>query len=145
MINIAIYNRNEFIEYLNKNQLSDNTVPYIDEYFISILPTGGPKGVRIFEEDHSNVITLVFDDVLIDELKDKHPDGEGFFTAKAFTTEQAILLNKFIDSIDITKKINIHCVEGKSRSTSIARYILETKTYMNSTVYNQLKETNDNK
>jgi predicted protein tyrosine phosphatase len=144
MINIAIYSKLEFISYINSLNINDETVEQINEYFISVLPTGGPKGVRIFQQDHHNVITLVFDDVLQDELKDKYPDGKGYFTARAFTVEQSRVLNSFIQSIDINKKINIHCVEGRSRSTAIARFILEKKTHVNHTVYNLLKENNDN-
>lgn len=143
MINIAVYSRIEFLSYLEINNINDSTVEQVDEYFISILPTGGPKGERIFKRDHHNTITLIFDDVLQDELKNKYPDGEGFFTAKAFTIEQAITLNRFIKTIDIHKKINIHCVAGRSRSTAVARYIIESKTRMNATVYQLLKDTND--
>ena len=108
MINISIYSRVEFISYLTTNNINDDTVESTDEYFISILPTGGPKGVKVFDRDHPNVITLIFDDVLQDELKDKYPDGVGYFTARAFTIGQAKVLKEFIYSMDIDKKINIH-------------------------------------
>ena len=110
-----------------------------DQYYISILPTGGPDGGRILE-DSDTTITLIFDDVLEDGPKSLHPIAEGFFDAKAFTKEQAISLVKFIKKIPEGSLINIHCVQGRSRSIAVAKFILEQYSSGNSLVYKLLKE-----
>ena len=89
------------------------------EYYISILPTGGPKGTPIFKIASKNVITLVFDDVIENQIKDKWPDGIGTFTAQAMTEDQADELVNFIKAIPAGSIINIHCVDGKSRSVAV--------------------------
>lgn len=115
-----------------------------DQYYISILPTGGPDGGRIVEEN-SKSITLVFDDVLEDGPKSLHPIAEGFFDAKAFTKEQAISLVEFIKNIPKNNVINIHCVQGRSRSIAVAKFILEQYSSGNSLVYQLLKENDYSK
>lgn len=137
---ICCYSRTEFIEFLNKNNISDNNVENTNSYYISILPTGGPKSEPIFKLSHNNVITLVFDDVEHDQIKDKYPDGEGTFIARAFTDVQAIELINFITNMDMNKDIHIHCVEGKRRSISILKYILDTQYKPSDIVYNLLKK-----
>lgn len=117
---------------------SDHT----DQYYISILPTGGPDSNRILE-DGPKSLTIIFDDVLEDGPKSLHPIDEGFFEAKAFTSSQARDLVKFIKTIPESSTINIHCVQGRSRSIAIAKFILERYSSGNSRVYNLLKE-NDN-
>jgi predicted protein tyrosine phosphatase len=91
-----------------------------DEYYISILSTGGPKGVPIFKEGYPNVITLVFDDVVVDCIKTKYPDGEGLRYARAMTPAQADTLCNFIKTIPNNATINVHCVQGESRSVGVA-------------------------
>ena len=111
-----------------------------DEYYISILPTGGPKSIPIFKESYANVITLVFDDVLTDSIKDKWPDGIGTFIAKAMTLEQADMLANFIEEIPSGATINIHCVEGMSRSPAIAAAIENKSAAGNQHVYKLLMD-----
>lgn len=140
---ICAYSRVEFITFLNKNNITDINVEDTNSYYISILPTGGPKAEPIFKESHNNVITLIFDDVEYDSVKDKHPDGVGTFIAKAFTDSQANELLDFIYKMDMNKDIHIHCVDGKRRSISILKYILETR-YKPNKIINTLLEKNDN-
>lgn len=130
MISINVLSRKEMLEYYKDHP---------DQYYISILPTGGPDGGRILE-DSPRSITLVFDDVLQDGPKSLHPIAEGYFDARAFTKEQAVELVKFIKSIPEGEQINIHCVQGRSRSIAVAKFILEQYSTGNSLVYNLLKE-----
>lgn len=123
---INVFSKEQFTEYLASNQISDNTVEDSPEYFISILPTGGPSGSAIFKQNHRNTITLIFDDVLQDGMKSKWPIEEGYFNAKAMTVEQATQLAKFIKTIPNNSIVNIHCVEGKSRSVAIAGVMLNS-------------------
>jgi predicted protein tyrosine phosphatase len=131
------------IKIFSRNAMMDYVMSYgvlSDEYYISILPTGGPKSIPIFKESYDNVITLVFDDVLTDSIKDKWPDGVGTFTAKAMTLEQADMLANFIKEIPPGATINIHCVEGMSRSPAIAAAIENKPAAGNQHVYKLLKE-----
>jgi len=130
---IKVFSRAAMKDYI----MSYGVLP--NEYYISILPTGGPKGIPIFECLSANVITLVFDDVLTDSVKNKWPDGVGFFIAKAMTLEQADELSKFIKQIPNGATINVHCVEGKSRSVAIAAAIENAPQAGNAHVYNLLK------
>ena len=131
---IKLFSRSSMIDYVTSYGVLPN------EYYISILPTGGPKGIPIFKEHYSNVITLVFDDVLTDSIKDKWPDGVGTFTAKAMTLEQADILANFIKEIPVGATINIHCVEGMSRSPAIAAAIENKPATGNRHVYELLME-----
>jgi predicted protein tyrosine phosphatase len=130
--NIKIFSRSEMI-----NRVSYGVLP--NEYYISILPTGGPKGDPIFDQS-SNVIILVFDDVEQDLVKDKWPDGIGNFIAKAMTIQQADELCAFIKTIPNDATINIHCVEGKSRSVAVASAIENSPQKGNAHVYKLLRD-----
>jgi predicted protein tyrosine phosphatase len=111
------------------------------EYYISIISTGGPKGVPVFPSGHNNVITLVFDDVVEDTIKDKWPDGIGKFMAKAMTVEQARLLAKFIKNIPNNSSIIVHCGEGKSRSVAIAAALRGDSMSGNEWVYSLVRDS----
>ena len=132
---IQVFSRDAMIEYV----MSYGVLPYV--YYISILPTGGPHGVPVFKENYPNVITLIFDDVLVDCIK-THPNGDSLRVARAMTEKQADELYEFIKKIPINSTINIHCVEGKSRSLGIALAI-ENKEFTplcNRHVYDLVKE-----
>ena len=130
---IKIFSQDAMKDYIMLNGILPN------EYYISILPTGGPKGIPIFNQPAPNVITLVFDDVVEDSIKNKWPDGVGFFIAKAMTSSQADELCNFIKQIPSDATINVHCVEGKSRSVAIAAAIENTQQAGNAHVYKLLK------
>lgn len=114
---INVFSRNNFIEYIK-----DKDIPNCGEYFISILSTGGPKGIPVIG-NYSNVITLVFDDVEYDCIKPQYPDGNGLRFARAITNSQADELAKFIKNLPNEYVLNIHCVHGVSRSAAVAAAI----------------------
>ena len=111
-----------------------------EEYYISILPTGGPKGVPIFDQLLPNVLTLVFDDVEEDRIKDKWPDGVGTFMARAMTVDQAETLVKFVKTIPTNVTINVHCVDGTSRSVAVEAALTGKPVAGNPWVYRLVKE-----
>lgn len=111
---IKVFSRDAMIAHIKEVGVSP------DEYYISILSTGGPKGVPIFKGSYPNVIALVFDDVTHDCIKTKYPDGVGLRFARAMTESQADRLCEFIKKIPANATINIHCVQGESRSVGIA-------------------------
>lgn len=122
-----------------ENYISSNGVDS-DEYYISILSTGGPYGIPIFKQS-PNIFTMSFDDVQHDCLKSKYPDGVGLRWAKAMTASQADDLCEFIRKIPDHSIINVHCARGHSRSKAIA-FAIENKpnTRYNLLVYNLIKE-----
>jgi predicted protein tyrosine phosphatase len=122
-----------------KNYISSNGIDS-DEYYISILSTGGPYGIPIFKQS-PNIFTMSFDDVQADCLKSKYPDGIGLRWAKAMTTSQADDLCEFIRKIPDHLNINVHCAWGHSRSKAIA-FAIENKpnTSTNLLVYTLIKE-----
>ena len=131
---INIFSRNDMIEHVNTYGISK------EEYYISILPTGGPKGIPIFKIPLFNVITLVFDDVEENIIKDKWPDGIGTFMAQAMKPEQADELCEFIKQIPKDAIINIHCVDGESRSVAIGAAIEHKPIAGNTLVYKLVSE-----
>jgi len=113
---INVFSRDEIIEYGYRP----------DEYYISILPTGGPQGAPIFEQA-PNVLTLIFDDVEEDCVKTKLPHSYGLRYAKAFTIEQAKQTAAFLKGLPNKFVLNIHCVHGVSRSAAMAAAINNSK------------------
>jgi len=114
---IKVFSRNDFISYIRNKDIKN-----CGEYFISILPTGGPKGTPVID-NFPNVITLIFDDVEYDCIKSQYPDGLGLRFAKAMTDGQANDLVKFIKKLPEKYILNIHCVHGVSRSAAVAAVI----------------------
>jgi ethanolamine utilization protein EutA (predicted chaperonin) len=132
---IQVFSRNAMIDYI----MSHGVLPYV--YYISILPTGGPHSFPIFNENYPNVITLIFDDVLMDCVK-TNPGSNSLRFARAMTKKQADELCKFIKRVPTNATINIHCVEGKSRSLGMALAI-ENKEFnllCNKHVYDLVRE-----
>lgn len=127
---INVFSRDDIIKYGYRTE----------EYYISILPTGGPKGAPIFEKA-DNVLTLVFDDVEEDCIKTKLPHSYGLRYAKAFTIAQAKQVVAFIKTLPDNYVLNIHCVHGVSRSAAMAAAISNTKNTEagNKLVYDLLK------
>lgn len=111
-----------------------------DEYYISILPTGGPNSMPIFDNNSPNVITLVFDDVVNDCIKTQHPHNTNLRYARAMTVHQADELCKFIKQIPSGSIINIHCVWGEKRSLAVAAAINNSYEQGNKLVYKLVKE-----
>lgn len=132
MINIFSYKN------MKAHILSNGVNP--DEYYVSVLSTGGVNGIPIFE-NVPNVCTLVFDDVEYDCLKTQYPDGNGLRWARAMTALQADSLCKFVKQIPTNTTINIHCAWGHSRSKAVAAAIENaTTTTGNKLVYTLIKE-----
>lgn len=128
---INVFSRDQIIEYGYR----------INEYYISILPTGGPKGIPIFE-DASNVLTLIFDDVEKDCVKSTYPDGNIIRFAKAMTVTQAKQVAAFIKKLPKNYTLNINCVHGVSRSAAMAAAIDNTENPQagNKLVYDLVKK-----
>lgn len=119
---VNVFSKETFIKAMESRNITDETVGAFGEYFICIDSTGGPWAHRYFYRTHSNVIRLVFDDVMADEIKWGN-DVQHYFDAKAMVYSQAVELVDFIKRIPADSTINIHCTKGKSRSVAIASFI----------------------
>jgi predicted protein tyrosine phosphatase len=122
-MNINVVSKKEFVTILVVNNITDTTVDDCGQYFICIDSTGGPESAPYFQQTHSNVIRLVFDDVETD-CSNWGPDIQAYYNAVAMREEQAHLLYKFIEAIPKNSTINIHCAKGQSRSVAVKSFIL---------------------
>ena len=119
------FSRDEFVNYLKISDITEENIEqFTNEYFISILPSGGPKSIPVFSQQHYNALTIQFDDVEEDSRK-WGGDVQMFIEAKAITDYQATILLKFIDTIPESARVNIHCVYGVSRTGSVAKFLQE--------------------
>jgi predicted protein tyrosine phosphatase len=135
---INVFSRDDMIEHVKTHGVLK------DQFYISILSTGGPKGIPIFE-DLPNVITEVFDDVEYDCIKTQYPDGTALRFARALTSKQADNIAAFINALPSNYILNIHCVHGASRSVAIAEAIKNKPCSkdVNKRVYKMVKERLD--
>ena len=112
----------------------DSTVEnFKEEFFISIISSGGPMAEPVFFQMHNNVLTIQFDDVDADVRKWGR-DMQDYVEAKTITEEQASILVKFIDNIPNFARVNIHCVYGISRTGAVAKFLEE---YRGAEIYSQ--------
>lgn len=121
-----VYPQKEFESIMQNRDIDDSTVWNLkDEYFIGINSTGWIHSIPYFKEQHSNVITLYFDDIEKDKWKTVPYPGVGSKTiyAIACTEAQARQLKTFIDSVPKGSLVHIYCAQGKSRSVGISAYI----------------------
>lgn len=127
-MNVYAYNRTDFINL----GVNDDNIENTKDYYVSILSSGGPKGVPIFNRPHDNLFMIRFDDVL-ESGKMWGKDINGYYDAVAITIEQAKLLHGFLSNIPESGNVHVHCVYGKSRTGAVAKYLQE---YRLATVYN---------
>ena len=131
-----------------------------DLYLISINYSDFPEWMPEeayphFKQDHPNVLRLFYDDVLQDTPV-KITATKEWWTAKAFTSEQAKQVVDFLSKIEKNDntKIIVHCKAGKSRSVATAHFVSEyfgedpnliytnPEQKPNATVLNLLREAN---
>jgi predicted protein tyrosine phosphatase len=119
------FSREEFLDYLVVNNITDNNVEnFKEEFFISIISSGGPMSVPVFLQDHTNVLTIQFDDVDAD-IRKWGRDIQDYVEAKTITESQASILVRFMDFIPNYSRVNIHCVYGISRTGAVAKFLQE--------------------
>lgn len=125
-MNVYAYNRDRFVDYITSYGIDP------DHYYVSIISSGGPKGLPVINGQYSNVLTLAFDDVL-ESGEQWGNDIKAFYPAVAITEEQAQQLHDFIEAIPLNSNVHVHCVYGQSRTGAVAKYLQE---YRNATVHN---------
>ena len=118
---IHIWSKPQFNSALGKLNINDQNVEEIPETcFISINDTHGQWSESWFNEDHSNVIRLWFDDISSD-LETSSPTNN--ISVRAFTIEQAQQILDFIEKNKNKKTFIVHCTAGLSRSSGVGLFI----------------------
>lgn len=106
----------------NNKSINDSNIEAIDETFIiSILDSSGPYRIPLFKNNHNNVITLVFDDVI--KSGDSSPTVSK--DTIAFNTKMAENLYNFIELNKNKNSCLVHCAAGISRSGAIGTFIYD--------------------
>lgn len=140
MPNVLVYSQNDFDEKCKSLELTDDNVEEKEDMaFISIIGTEqviqdylGEYGTKhYFNQNHSNVLNLEFDDVSHDfdfkykPMKGNNERGEArIIHFKTISEEQAQQCIEFIEK-NLEKKFLIHCRAGRSRSQAIFRFITD--------------------
>lgn len=132
---IKVLPQTEFDKFCYEQGLDDNNVEKdTEDVFISIIGTDECLKYYLeeentkhwFNENHSNVLNLEFDDIAMDEIEWK---GHTF---KGMSQEQAEKTVKFIEKFiteakvlgdDFKRNFYVHCRAGFSRSRAIGVYL----------------------
>lgn len=125
MKRVNVYSHQEFNNICETENICDNNVESLtDKAFISIVGTEECRKYYLedetshwFNEEHTNVINLQFDDLTEDFMWKGH-------LFKAMKQDDADRLLKFIIA-NLGKEFNIHCLAGQSRSQGVARFIVD--------------------
>lgn len=132
---VRVWPRIKFTEYCKYNMISDSNIDDLDICLIEILNTSECKepfkdwdngcNTQMFNNNHLNVLTLIFDDVEYDDIESK---GHLY---KAFTKEQGKSVLDFINKNIDKSKFIIHCSAGISRSGAVGRFIFDYLKFLN--------------
>lgn len=120
---IDVWSKPQFNTVMGKTGINDKNVEdFKDTAFISINDTHGQWSVSWFDEDHSNVLRLWFDDVENDTDKFSPTNQE---KVTAFTVEDAKKVKQFIKDNKHKKQFVVHCSAGISRSGAVGQFICD--------------------
>jgi predicted protein tyrosine phosphatase len=130
---IKVYPQREF----NNTVFNDDNVEkYPHDFFICLNSSGHIYSIPHFKHSHDNVINTYFDDTDIDRIK---TTGNLVYYARACTSDQAVKIRNFIDTIPQDATVHIYCAKGQSRSPAVAKFIEE---YKNSNIDNRYSNYN---
>jgi len=121
---ILVWSKPQFNEIMGKMGISDKNVEetFKDVALISINDTHGNWSQSWFDQDHSNVLRLWFDDVEQDTDKFSPTNQE---KVKAFTVEDAKSIRKFLKDNKKKETFIVHCSAGISRSGAVGQFICD--------------------
>jgi predicted protein tyrosine phosphatase len=119
---IFIMSKPQFNSIMGSHGIDDSNVEAKakEVAIISINDTMGQWNASWFNQDHSNVIRLWFDDV----ENDLELSPTNSVSCRAFSENQAKLIIDFINS-NKDKSFFVHCTAGISRSGAVGRFILD--------------------
>ena len=114
---IRVLSQNEFHDLMKQYSLDDDNVETKAHNAAFICIKGsGDSHAPWFERDHSNVMTLFFDDLSREE-------AERVSWAKLFTPEMAEQILKFAHNNRDKEYIAVHCHAGISRSGAVGKQL----------------------
>jgi len=119
---VTVLNYNAFWEMRQTHNIDDSTVETYksDTIFISILDSAKWFAKPQFQKDHSNVITLQFDDVL--HSGDRSPTNDVPNT-RSFAESDGKKIIEFLENNPDAKFCVVHCAAGISRSGAIGQFV----------------------
>lgn len=119
MIKVKVLSKPEFNDYFANRKINDTNVEELkDLALISINDTHGQWSVSWFDNDHSNVLRLWFDDVEHNfQLSPTNKES-----CRAFTEKQAHQVIKFAKD-NRNKNFIVHCSAGISRSGAVGTFL----------------------
>jgi predicted protein tyrosine phosphatase len=142
---VTTYSMNEF---LVSKYTDDNVDEFVDSKFICIHSQDWVHSLAHFDRPHNNVLSITFDDTDCDCIKSvEWFDGsQKMFAAYKITPLQA---KEILDFVGDCEDVHVYCAKGKSRSTAVAKYLLDRKKKnskhireFNYFVYTVLREAN---
>lgn len=119
---IEVYSKHNFLEYATKNNIIDDTVEQIPDYFICIDSTGGETGIQYFKKPHPNVLQLKFDDVNEDCVR-WGDDIQSYYSGIGPSEKDLDILFEFLNKRDKTCPLHVYCAKGQSRSRAVKDFL----------------------
>lgn len=117
-MNVFITSKTAFDELMEQRGITnENVESYTKTFFISINDCFGTDEIPYFS-NKKNVMVLFFDDVEKDII-----ESNGSCVARAFTSEQAEQLLRFIKNNSDKESCIIHCAAGISRSGAVGTFV----------------------
>lgn len=117
---VYVWSKVQFDDAMQLNELKDSNIEKLYKTaLISINDTSGIYSKSWFNENHSNVLILYFDDV----EKDMEKSPTNKHDCKAFTVEQAKKIIHFLNTNKDRTQFIVHCAAGISRSGSVGLFI----------------------
>ena len=117
---VRVLSKNIFDNILPRMKINDSNVEEYNYAFISILNSDTPNS-SYFNQDHPNVLRLVFDDATMEE--NDRRIKLGLTELKLFTREQGDEILKFIEQNKNVDIFYVHCLAGQSRSGAVGTFI----------------------
>jgi predicted protein tyrosine phosphatase len=117
---ILVWSKQQFNVVMESMNISDSNVEGFNQVaFISINDTEGAYSKPWFNENHSNVLNLHFDDV--ESALEVSPTNK--IQCRPFTEEQGKSIIDFIESNKNKKQFIVHCAAGIARSGAVGLFI----------------------
>jgi predicted protein tyrosine phosphatase len=117
---ILVWSKQQFNDVMASMKITDSDVELFNQIaFISINDTEGSYSKPWFNENHSNVLNLHFDDV--ESALEVSPTNK--IQCRPFTEEQGKAIIDFIESNKDKRQFIVHCAAGISRSGAVGLFI----------------------
>ena len=120
IMKVRVMSKNHFDKLLPRINVFDQTVEEQNCAFISIIGSD-PEEKSYFNNDHPNVLRLVFDDITSEEKISMIKLGQS--NRVLFCKEDAEKIIDFVDRNKDKYECFVHCAAGVSRSGAVGTFI----------------------